>query len=113
MKDKKRTDSDLILYDIENVFGTIGNCLDNVLDEKKTKRQVVGGLFNISKSLIKLGVDGTKCIIKHTPKAIVTVTNAKRELTESITEEYSKYQKEMKEDALNEKIKKLKILHGD
>lgn len=105
---KKKSDCDIILDDVENVFGSIGNCLDTVLDERKSKMQVVGGVFGIGKSLLKFGWHGTTCVVKNTPKAIATVANTKRELTDTVTNEYQKYQKEIKEDALNDKIAKLK-----
>ena len=108
MRRKKQSDCDIILNDVENVFGSIGDCLDATFDEKKSKIQVVGGLWGIGKSILKLGWHGGTCAVKHTPKAIATVADAKRKLTDGITEEYSKYQKELKEDALNEKIKRLK-----
>lgn len=105
---KKKSDCDIILDDVENFFGSIGDCLDTALDERKSKMQVVGGVFGIGKSLLKFGWHGTTCVVKNTPKAIATVASAKRELTDALSEEYEKYQKEVKEDALNEKIKQLK-----
>ena len=105
---KKKSDCDVIKGDVENVFGSIGNCFDAALDEKKSKLQVFGSFYGIGASLLKLGFDGTVCTVKHTPKALATVANVKRELTDNITDEYQKFQKEIKEDALNEKIKKLK-----
>jgi len=94
-----------LIINFENVFGSIGECFDAALDEKKSKTDVAKGVFEIVKSLLKFGFDGTKCIVKHTPKAVVTVANAKRELTENIGSEYQKFQKEQKEQALEEKIK--------
>ena len=104
----KQNDCDVILNDIENIFGSIGDCLDTTFDEKKSKMQVVGSIFGIGKSIAKFGWDATSCAVKHTPKAIATVANAKRELTETITDEYQKYQKEMKERELEEKIAQFK-----
>ncbi len=105
---KKVNDCDVILNDVENIFGSIGRCLDTALDEKKSKMQVVGSLFGIGKSIAKFGWDATSCAVKHTPKAIATVANAKRELTETITDEYVKFQREMKEKELEDKIAHLK-----
>ena len=106
--ERKKNDCDLILDDVENVLGSIGDCLESAFDEKKSKLQVVGSLFGIGKSVAKFGWDAGSCAVKHTPKAIATVANAKRELTETITDEYQKFQKEMKEQALEEKITQLK-----
>lgn len=108
MRNKKQNDFKLILNDVENVFGSISECIDVSLDEKKNKMQVVGSLFGIGKSVVKFGWDATSCAVKHTPKAIATVANAKRELTETITDEYQKFKKEMKEKELEEKIAQLK-----
>ncbi len=108
MRRKKRNDCDIIKNDFEDVFGSLGECFDTAFDKKKSKMQVVGSLFGFGKSVVKLGWHGGTCAVKHTPKAIATVADAKRKVTDGITEEYTKYQKELKEDALNEKIRRLK-----
>ncbi len=105
---QKKNDCDVILDDVDSFFGSIGNCFDTAFDEKKSKMQVVGSIFGILKPASKLIWDGTSCAVKNTPKAIATVADAKRKLTDGITEEYTKYQKELKEDALDEKIRRLK-----
>lgn len=108
MGDKKQSDCDLILNNVENVFESIDDCFDAAFDEKKSKMQVLGDIFGIGKSIVKLGWNGTKCAVKYTPKAVVTVAKYKREVVSVVTEEYGNMQKEMKEDALNEKIKRFK-----
>jgi len=70
--------------------------------------QVAGSLFGLGKSIAKTGWDTGSCAVKHTPKAIVTAAKYKREFVDSVTEEISNIQKQMKEDELNEKIKRLK-----
>ena len=104
---KRKSDCDLLLNDVEQVFGDIGKCFDTAFDERKTKMQVVGSLFGASKSLLKFGWDAGSCAVKNTPKAIVTVANAKRELVGTITEEIAKVQREAKEEELNDRIKKI------
>ena len=108
MRRRKQSDCDIIKNDFEDLFGSLGDCFDTAFDEKKSKMQVVGSIFGFGKSVVKLGWHGTTCAVKHTPKAIATVANAKRELTDTITDEYQKFQKEMKEDELDKKIKRLK-----
>lgn len=105
---KSESDCDILLNDAENVFGSIGKCFDNALDDRKSKMQVAGSVFGILGATTKFLFRGTTCVVKNTPKAIATVANAKRELTDTIANEYQEYQKELKEDALNEKIKQLK-----
>jgi len=105
---KKKSDCDVIRDDFGSLFGSIGNCFDTALDNKKSKMQVVGSIFRVFIPTSKLLVDGTTCIIKNTPKAVATIANAKRELTDTATEEYHKFQREKKEKALEEKISKLK-----
>ena len=105
---KEKNDCDVILNDIEGVFGNLGNVFDSAFDEKKSKMQVVGNIFGFGGSIIKLGWNAGGCAIKHTPKAIATVASVKRELTDTVTEEYYKYQKEQKEQALEDKIAQLK-----
>ena len=108
MRRQQKSDCDLLLNDVENVFGSLGNSIDAAFDERQTKMDVAKGVFGIGKNLLKFGFNGTKCVVKHTPKAIATVADAKRKLTDGISEEYTKYQRELKEDALNEKIRRLK-----
>ncbi len=105
---RKKSDCDLILDDVENIFGNLGNIVDSTLDDKKSKMQVVGSIFGFGGSVIKLGWNAGGCAIKNTPKAIATVASAKRELTDTITEEYYKHQKEQKEKALEDRIVQLK-----
>jgi hypothetical protein len=104
---KEKSDCDVILEDVENVFGSLGDCLDAVIDERKSKMDVAKGVWGIGKNLLKFGFNGTRCAVKYTPKAIVTVANAKRELTDTIAGEYQKYQKEQREQALEERIKRI------
>ena len=110
---KKESDCDVLLNDVENVFGSIGDCIDNAFDDKKSKMQVVGSIFGILGVTTKFLVHGTTCAVKNTPKVIATVASAKRELTDTITNEYQQYQQELKEDALDEKIKQLKCKKKD
>ena len=109
MRKRRQSDCDIIMNDFENLFGSIGNCFDTVFDEKKSKMQAVGSLFGLGKSIVKTGWDTGSCAVKHTPKAIVTVAKYKREFVDSVTEEIGNIQKQMKEDALNDKIKRLTV----
>ena len=108
MGKRRQSDCDLLLGDVESVFGSLGDCLDAAFDEKKSKMDVAKGALGIGKNLLKFGFNGTKCVVKHTPKTVVTVANAKRKLTDTIASEYQKFQKEQREQALEEKIKLLK-----
>ncbi len=105
---EKKNDCDVILDDVESLFGSIGNCFETAFDERKTKMQVMGSILSILKPTTKLLWDGTSCAVKNTPKAVTAIANVKRELTDTITEEYHEYQKELKEQALEEKIAQLK-----
>ena len=109
MRRKEKSDCDLLLNDVEDVFGSLGNCLESAFDERKSKMDVAKGVFGIGKNLLKFGFNGTKCVVKHTPKAIATVADAKRKVIDGATEEYSKFQKEQKEQALEEKIKQISL----
>ena len=56
--------------------------------------------------------EGSKFTVKHTPKAIVAIANAKRELVnaaeESINKSRIKHKKELKEYLLDVKIEQIK-----
>ena len=104
---EKRSGCDILLDDAESVFKDIGGIFETAFDEKRSKWNLVSDLFRFGKSTTKLAWHGGSCIVKHTPKAIATVANAKRQLTDTITEEYARYQKEQKEEALEERIRQL------
>ena len=104
----KPSDCDFIVDEIEHTFDSLGNCFDTIVDERKTKMNVVGSIFSFGFSLTKLTFNVAGCAIKNAPKAIVAVADIKREIIDAGTQEWNQYQKELKEDALNEKIKQLK-----
>ena len=108
MRRKQKSDCDILLNDVENVFGSVGDCFESAFDERQSKMDVAKGVFGIGKNLLRFGFNGTRCVVKHTPKAIATAADMKRKVIDGATEEYSKYQREMREDALNQKIKQLK-----
>jgi len=109
VKHEAKSDCAVLEDNFINVFENLGECLDSVVDEKKTKMNVVGSLFGIVGSIGKLALNTTGCAIKNAPKAIVAVAAVKRELIEAGTQEWNKYQKQQKEEALHEKIMQLKL----
>jgi len=104
-----KKDCEIILENIEDVFGELGNCLDATFDEKKSKTSVIKGLFGIGKSLAKLTFNTGKCAIKHTPKAVVTVAAVKREIVTAIEEEIQEQRKQAQMEALDRKIQQLSL----
>ncbi|GEM_PF-5885401 len=104
----KPSDCDFLLNEAEHTFVSLGKCFDTMLDERKTKVNVVGSIFSFGFLLTKLILNVAGCAIKNTPKAVVAIADIKREIIDAGTQEWSQYQKELKEDALNEKIKQLK-----
>jgi len=102
------SDCDFLVDEVEHTFDSLGNCFDTMIDEKKTKMNVVGSIFSFGFSLTKLTLNVAGCAIKNAPKAVVAVAAVKREIIDAGTQEWNQYQKELKEDALNEKIKQLK-----
>ena len=106
---KEKNDCDVLMNNAESVFSDLGNCFDTAFDEKKTKMNVIGSIFSLGKSLTKLTVNAGCCVVKNIPKAVVVVAAAKRELVTAIEEEIHEHQKQVKEDALNEKIKHLRL----
>jgi alpha-ketoglutarate-dependent taurine dioxygenase len=65
-------------------------------------------LFEAIKLTFKVLWQVTKFIVRHTPKAVVTVAKAKRELTDTLVNEYQNIQKHIREEELNAKIRALK-----
>ena len=83
------------------------NELQKAFDDKKTKMNVVGSIFGLTKSIGKLALNATGCAIKNAPKAVVAVAAAKRELVTAIEDEIHEQNKQAQKDALDEKIKQL------
>ena len=106
---KEKNDCDVLMDNAESMFSDLGNCFDTAFDEKKTKMNVLGSIFSLGKSLTKLTVNTGVCIVKNTPKAVVAVASVKRELVNTLEEEVHGYQKQVKLDALDEKIKHLQL----
>ncbi len=106
---KRKTDCEVLSDGVGDVFSTLGDCFDTAFDEKKTKTNVVGSIFGFGKALTKLSFNAGVCAIKNTPKAVATVAAAKRDVVEFIEDEVNTYQKQAKIDALDEKIKNLKL----
>ena len=104
----KKSDCEVIKNDFEDLFESINNCVDTAIDKNTTKLDVVGSLFGMGRNLLRLGFNGTVCAVKNAPKAVVTVANIKREITDTIEIEYQQHQKEIKEKELEDKILKLK-----
>ena len=106
---KQKNDCDVIIDGIENTLGDLGHCFDSMIDEKQTKISVVTNIFKFGGTLTKLAFTTTSCVVKNVPKAVVTVAGAKREVVSAIENEWNQYQKEQKEDALNKRIKQLRL----
>ncbi len=73
-------------------------------DDSLTKDLIRVGLFSS-----KLLWETTKFLAKNTPKAVVAVANAKRELVDAIEDEINEIKKQRQEELLEEKIARLKM----
>lgn len=105
---KRQSDCDVVLDRLENTADLIGECAESIFNEKKTKINVLNNMFKLGYSLTKLTIGTVGCIVKNTPKAVVAVSSIKRDITSEIESEWNKHQKQLKEDALQRKIKQLK-----
>ena len=108
LKPTQKRDCDRLEDSFVNMFDRLGNCVDTLIDEKKTKMNVVGSVFGFGISLTKLTFNVAGYAIKNTPKAVVAVAAVKKEIVSTIEDEIYTHQKQQKEDALNEKIRLLK-----
>jgi len=106
---EEQSDCSILLDGAEDSFKKLGECFDDVFDDKKTKVDVVGSLFGFGASLTKLAFNATGCAIKNVPKAVVAVADAKRDLVNAIEDEIRESQKQIKQDALDAKIEQLRL----
>jgi len=109
IEQEQPTDCDILIGKAENTLHSLENCFDTIVDEKKTKLNVVGSIFGFAFSLTKLTFNVAGCAVKNTPKAIVGVAAVKREIVADLENEYNQYQKELKEEALHDKIRQLQL----
>ena len=109
---KRKSDCDILLGNTENMFNDLGNCVETVFDEKKSKMNVIGSIFALGKSLTKLTFNVGVCAVKNAPKAVVAVAAVKREVISAVEEEIQEHNKKQQEDALDEKIKQLSFKSG-
>ena len=105
---KQKSDCDRLLHNAEDSLQKFENCFETAFDERKTKANVVGSIFRFGVSLTKLALNTTGCAIKNAPKAVVAVAAIKRDIVHAIEDEIQENQKQLKVDALEQKIKKLK-----
>jgi len=92
---------------MEKVFGGLGDCIEALAENRKT--DALKSVFGVGKSLTELTIETTSCVIENTPKAISTIQEVKKEVISTIEDEVNNYQKEKKEQLLEEKIKQLKV----
>jgi len=107
MQKKDKHSCDILVNDIENTFENLGYFFDALADDKKTKMKVVESLFKVFGNFIKFVWHSIFFTIKYTPKAIVSIANVKHEIVDEILNSHNEYNRQFKENALNEKIKKL------
>jgi len=105
----KQDDGDILMSKLENTAISLGDCFGTIIDENTTKKQIAGSVFKLGFSLTKLTFGVLGFAIKNTPKAVVAVSSAKKDLVEGIEKEVNQIQKEIQEDKLREKIKQLKV----
>lgn len=101
---KKKETCEVILDDLTDAFGSLGRGIDAIVDEQQSKSSVAKGIFGFGTGVAKAALRATGCAIKHAPKAAVAVSSAKRQLVETIEDEYTAYQKRQQEERLREKI---------
>lgn len=106
---KTRNDWDELTNGVEEVFSDLGSCIDDAINIKETKAGVVTSLFNLGGSITKLAFKTTSVVVTNVPKAVAVVAGVKREIVDGIEEGVREYQKQQKEDVLDEKIKQLKL----
>ena len=104
-----KSDCELLEERFVDVFEDLGSCFETVFDENKKKTSLVGDLFRLGMSVTKLTLKVGGCAVKYTPKAVVAVAHAKREIVNAIEDGYREMEKERMEAEMNEKIKRLKI----
>ena len=105
----KKNDCEVLFDSGKDIFEDLGNCLDSALDDKKTKMNVVGNIYSLGKSLTKFTFNAGYCAVKNAPKAVLAVASAKRGLMTAIDDEINEHNKQLKESALDEKIKQLRL----
>ena len=109
IEENRVTDCDFLIGKAENTLHSLENCLETVIDDKKSKMNVIGSIFSFGFSLTKLTFSVAGCAVKNVPKAVVAVAAGKKEIITDLENGYREYQKELKENALEEKIEQIAL----
>ncbi len=80
--------------------------IELIIDGKSNK-STAGKIWTVTKFLSVCGWCIGKFIVKNTPTILGAAWEIKKEVTETIVDEYSQYQKEQRELEMEEKIKML------
>jgi len=80
--------------------------LELIIDGKSNK-STAGKVWTVTKFLSACGWCTGKFIVKNTPTVLGAAWEIKKEVTETITDEYYQYKKEQKELEMEEEIKML------
>jgi len=107
-----KSDCDILLQSAEHSFGKLEQCIDTIVDKKKSKMQVLGSFFEFGYSVTKLLFKTTTCAAKNTPKAVVTVAAVKRDIVNAIDEEMREHKKRELQRTMDAKIKELSLKNG-
>lgn len=59
VKKDTQNDCDFLMNKVENTFEDLGDCFETITDERKSKMNVVGSIFNFGFSLTKLTFNHT------------------------------------------------------
>ena len=73
-----------ILGRLERIANGLLKTADAIVDDRKTKKDVLKGLLDVGKNSVGLGFQVTGCAIKNAPKAVKTMKEIKNELTNEI-----------------------------
>ena len=91
---------------IGNVFENLGDCVEAIVDNRK--KDALKSVFGIGKSVVGLTIETTSCVIENTPKVVSTIRDIKQDIVSEIEDGINDYQKQKKEQLLEDKIKMLK-----
>jgi hypothetical protein len=94
---------------VEEVFNDLGVCVNDTINIKEKKYGVIKSIFNLSGSITKLAFKSASAVVINTPKAVVAISDIKNVLVDSVEEGVREYNKQQKENCLDEKIRQLKI----
>jgi len=104
VEQEQPSDCDILIGKTKNTLDSLENCFDTIVDDKKSKLNVVSSMFKFGTSLTKLTLSAAGCAVKNTPKAVVAYSSKKKQIVNAAETLIDDINKEFKKNLIMLKV---------